>query len=468
VSQGDYKDKYMKKNKITILFIVAVFTTLYFSECLAKDNQDNRDEFKIYFLGASTAEGFPYFLGDSTIGSLISYFFNGEIKGRKIKIKFVKERCASNIVKEAIKIKDEADLVLIYSGHNEFLRYLPNPFCNSKEEAVYYPNFEKKKELVLKEYENAIEKGVIHFKNNHTPIILSSVVANISDFVPSRSMLINPDNRYVVDSLMGFAEKSFNSNNISDALSIYKKIITIEPKFALAYMKAADCFRLLGDFRNAKIFYQKASDYDGSPIRAMEKQNQYLRKLAEKENIYFLDAVKILEDISEDGLIGYNLMWDNCHPRLKAYIAIAFGFVKQIENIFEIERYRKSATVEDVKDFFYIGLKSELEILETTGSYYCRAALLTEDSNCRDNRLTKAEVCFNTALEINPDNSQLLGSIAIYHALRKDKIKSIIFWLKAFNKDPKEVKKRIRNRKVKTIMEGVGIKNLLVLLEKCN
>jgi len=80
--------------------------------------------FNIYVLCGSTAKGTPY---DPTVdlGKLVGYFFDGRIAGKPVRVINLAEGGGSAALAHdrSRKIPRGADLVLFYSGNNEFLRF---------------------------------------------------------------------------------------------------------------------------------------------------------------------------------------------------------------------------------------------------------------------------------------------------------------------------------------------------------
>lgn len=133
-----------------------------------------------------------------------------------------------------------------------------------------------------------------------------------------------------------------------------------------------------------------------------------------------MEAARILEEASPEGLIGFEVTWDNCHPTLDGYARIAGGFVEQIERIFDVRRRHEAVA------------GSELE-----GAW---ASTARSGGRCWPAGVTLA-------------------------ALRGDGRESVARWREAYRLDPQSTLQRAAHPYLRQIMQRNGIEDLSKLLQ---
>ena len=247
------------------------------------------------------------------------------------------------------------------------------------------------------------------------------------------------------------AERS--RGNCGVAVTHYEKILSIEPEFALVYYLAAECLRELRVFDRARDYYHKAQDRDVNPYRVLPVQNEILEKLSATHDVPRVDAPSILAQASPDGMLGYNLMWDNCHPTLEAYARIALGFVEQVEKIFDIQRQIDGVDVRDIAQHFSLTEKQEFQILIGSGQFMYRYATLVWDPAAR---LARAEHYFEAANALIPDSAEYFCAKATLSAFHGDRNASLGFWQDAHAIDPDVVRERLKNRDLLRLLKRIG------------
>ncbi len=236
-------------------------------------------------------------------------------------------------------------------------------------------------------------------------------------------------------------------------MSILVKALEIEPTFAWTSKRLADAYRALESYGEAKRHYQNAIAHDGYPIRAMPVQNDTIRELARTHDLLLVDGEKRIADLSPTGLVGYNLMWDNCHPILEGYLAIADELAQRIETLFPDTAPRKPRTVQEVEKAFEIG-KLEAKMYATRAQYLYGSSLFIWEPTAR---LDRAEYYLAEVEARQPADAELLSSKAILSALRKQPRASLEQWRRAFELDPQTASTRFENQRAREVLERVGI-----------
>jgi hypothetical protein len=193
--------------------------------------------FDIYVLGGSTARGRPY-PPSVDLGLLLSYYFGDRIDGRPVRVVNLARGggTASYAYKRSRKIAGDADLVLLYSGNNEFLQFNQDRDLSEQQRLLFDTAIADRetKARVLEDYEESIEKTILRCKKKGVPVILSTVAVNTTDVAPNRSELSESVDRSRVETLLDLAREERRRGNCEQAVTHYEEIIAMDREFALA------------------------------------------------------------------------------------------------------------------------------------------------------------------------------------------------------------------------------------------
>lgn len=356
--------------------------------------EKNENIFRIFVLGESSTAGWPYVSNAS---------FPRQLKRRLELIYPEKEIEVINMGMSAIStytirdfvphiIKQKPDLVLIYTGHNEyygalgvgsaeslgknrfivnlllslqdfktvelinnFLKWSASLFSGSttadKEvqetlmgrmigESLIPLNSESFNDG-LKQFEGNMRDILDLFQKNNIKVILSTVASNIKDHKPFESV---------------------DYENLPKADSIYEE--------ALIKYK-------IGEIEKAKELFYYAKDLDALRFRAPKKINLILNNLSSEYKLPIVDFDSLFSSVSEKGLIGNNIMVDHLHPNIEGYFLIAKGFYSEIEkyNLIKSKKLELSINKQDSilnSNFPFTKLDSllaKMKLIQLLGSY---------------------------------------------------------------------------------------------------
>jgi lysophospholipase L1-like esterase len=442
-----------------------VCTSCFDSGVSPKEEPGTDTPFKIVILGASTAKGQPY---ESRLdfGRLVKFLFDGKIAGRDVKVVnlALPGIFSRKILNVAEEIDSSADLVFLYSGNNEFLGFTgrtkePHPKLTLFDRPTVSS---KTRAETLKLFRKNLEATIRHMQSIGVPLIISTVAVNESDWWPNRSYLRDPGNEEQVARNLEDAEKAIAAEDFDRAVSILVKALEVEPTFAWTNKRLADVYRALGRYREAKRYYRNAIDYDGYPIRVLTEQNDAIKELAQIYDLPLVDAAKEVAELSPTGLVGYDLMWDNCHPRLEGYLAIAEAFAQRIETLFPAEAEREPRTLREVEEAFGVA-QLEVGIYSARGQYLYGSSLFIWDPTAR---LARAKYYLDKAASLAPPSADLLSSMAILSALRKEPRASIEHWRRAFDARPKVASRRFEAPRAREAVERAGIEAAVARIQR--
>ena len=304
------------------------------------DIQKKENTFRVFVLGGSSAEGFPF----DPMGSFARYirrrlelvYPNTPVEVINIGMTAVNSYTVLDLLPGVLNQKP--DLILIYAGHNEYYGALgvgsEQSFGSSRlliKLILYLNNFKitqlvrnsihwivslfsspsnassgtlmsrmaKDKYILLNSKE--FNAGLEQFKDNLTdilnlikdkgvPVLLGRLVSNLKDQRPFIS--VSTPNYRTADQVYDDAESELKNNHFTKADSLFKL----------------------------------AKDLDALRFRAPERMNKIIDDLGKE----FQDAVVPVDSIfasaSPDGIVGDNLLVDHLHPNVKGYQLIGKAY----------------------------------------------------------------------------------------------------------------------------------------------
>jgi len=449
----------------------------------------SENTFNIYYFGGSSMIGEPY-APEISIPKLIEYMLDDEVDTKKIvSVNLGMSGKDFDFVLQMLKVilegKDifKPSLFVVYSGHNEFLKYHDNMgFAISNkpvksiddiakkssvinrllkifktyrleiDERTYFdkPLFEKEKYFeVIHGYCNRLNEAANLASNDKIPLIISTVAANYSDWDPNRSVF--EGNKANQDNFLKIMLKGMNAekrHNLIKAAEFYSKALFLCPSFAETYYRIGKAYESLGKYDKAWESYLRAVDNDMMPLRAMTIQNDYIRSMGRVA--YIVDAVNYLKSHSNNGLIGFNFFIEGHHPNIQGYILISEAVSHKIKDIFSISQGLKSLNEDRARAVFGIDSEKMFNVYNSRGQWVYRIATWRYNPV---ERLALAEDFFNKAISINPARYEPYFGLAVVNFLRKNRQDAAYGFLeKAKQINMEEVARRIKEPWIQSII----------------
>lgn len=309
--------------------------------------------YRIFILGESTVQGFPYD-PNAAFSRILNRRLNDIFPERTIEVvnlgmTAVNSYTLLDFLNEIIE--QNPDLVLIYTGHNEYygalgvasmengsitpyFKKLHLSLVHSKTyqllqsiikqiyKIIYPIGKEEAKETLMQQivgrniipYRSEMyEDGLIQFKNNMgelltglknagIPVIISDLVSNERDLAPFHSLK-------------------------------YKNFPSADSVYYLAKQREA-----LSLFMEAKEEYLRAKDLDCIRFRASEDLNKIIFALADSLDTYKISMKYFFEKHALHGIVGSDLMTEHVHPNIDGYFLMADCFLIAIRENTLIEK----------------------------------------------------------------------------------------------------------------------------------
>ncbi len=264
----------------------------------------------------------------------------------------------------------EPDILIIYSGHNEFVEptfykelkhrspqhnrlehFLSHSRIYSAMHALLRPSsgrglspearFEMfvqqnesttftplQKKQVVDQFRVGLSRIVKLAHQRGARVVLATVPANLSRWRPNHSIIGSP---------LGEARRSdwaialetgnrlIKARRFKQAVSSLSRTVDIAPDHAESQYLLGQVHEGAKDWDRARHHYRLACDADASPIRRLSAVNRAIAAVATQENSLLVDIDSIIEQRSDNQLIGFEFIEDYVHPTPGGHRLIAWN-----------------------------------------------------------------------------------------------------------------------------------------------
>jgi tetratricopeptide (TPR) repeat protein len=327
-------------------------------------------------------------------------------------------------------------LLVLYGGHNEFLRFhsgwgFDSSFIYAKQinwatthlriarfvaQALGLYKLEiddrmffdtpivssQVKEEVFRNFEDQLVRVSQKAQEKKIPLIVSTAASNVSEFPPNRSVCEADEQtktlfiQAIEEGIRYQAQRLYD-----DALASYHKAQLLCPTFSFLSFRMGQTYEAMGQFTKAWDSYQDAVNFDGMPIRATSRQNDAIRSLSTYSMTHVVDSVMILRNASPTTLIGFNAMIDGHHPNLQGYITIAGAIASEILSITKSTITPIPITLHEAETLLMPDAYQAHDVFSTRGLWFLRLATWTYEPSFL---LAKAHEYLEKANRLFPAN----------------------------------------------------------------
>lgn len=323
---------------------------------------------RIFCLGGSVVKGFP-FGAETAWAEWLEYGLENLDKSAKYEVinagGFAYASYRVKLIAGEIAQNYEPDLMVVMSGHNEFLEKriyneallhgpLPQtrkalrrlrlfnmlrsiiiesdsdeskPVLGEKVTWDYVPRDDRQKKLTAMHFMANLEEmtalGV--------PVILMNLPVNLADWEPYHSRHRSD----ITDDELGKFEPAFETGkkfmaegDYESAIEEFNKAIDIDGQYAQAHFLIGKCYLQTGKSVKALEHFWSAVDADDHPVRGFKHYNDIIKEAAQKESAHLADAIDAFNRLSRAGIPGYDLFVDHCHPVPIGSAGMAFSVMR--------------------------------------------------------------------------------------------------------------------------------------------
>ncbi|TWT55636.1 Tetratricopeptide repeat protein [Thalassoglobus neptunius] len=285
----------------------------------------------------------------------------------------------SNVVEEVLNYSP--DLLIIYTGHNEFLEQRTYPSLyqvpasltsvleftsrtrtfSAMRQMFNLPNRNAEQRALLPgEAETILDQSVgldaysrdnqfrshvvEHFRFNlrrivrmaarhGVPVIFVTPASNLRDCSPFKSEFNSEQSSATVaelNRLLVVAKEMIEQKQFSDAAEALKKFLQVEPQFADAYFLNGQIQWQLGNTDAARENFQRALIEDVCPLRALPEIIEAVKDIADELDVPCVDFVEEIGLKSEHQTPGNDWFLDHVHPTIDGHRLLAEKLLDQM------------------------------------------------------------------------------------------------------------------------------------------
>jgi tetratricopeptide (TPR) repeat protein len=352
--------------------------------------QKPRNGFRLFTLGGSSAYGFPW---DAQVAftRVLGQALQAGMPDRTVEAVNV---AAMSYGSHRLRILThelldyDPDLLLIYSGHNEFVerRFYRDlidraPQLDQFRRLLYrwrlYSVLMRMKERsssatdgsaghdspsgpdatlgellgldVVREYSVDVSRDEMrgvreHFAenlaaivemaaNSSVPVVICTVPSNLSAWKPNQSLFgdeVGSADRSRALALLDEGRSLRQAGDAARAVEILEEARSLAPGYAEIRFELGQAYETAGRLNDARSAFFLARDLDAQPARAVGALNDVIRELERRDGVFVVDVEHAFENASTTGLLGFNFFEDYVHPKPEAHRLIAFEVWKRL------------------------------------------------------------------------------------------------------------------------------------------
>lgn len=274
----------------------------------------------------------------------------------------------------------EPDLFIVYSGHNEFLEKrtydnllkIPESIRNlgalASHMRLYSVLYDvaftepkrKQGDLLPTEVKAVLDRSVgpeaYHRDDSMSAAILEHYrdslvrMARISERADSRILFITPASNIgdfspfktepgigmsaadiqKTASLKTAATAALDKGDHALALKLATDALALDSRDAELLYLQGRAFRALGEIDNARKAFIEARDEDVCPLRALTPAQQIVTEVARQKDAGYVDFVRLVDELSPDGIAGAELFLDHVHPTIEGNRQLALAIIEEM------------------------------------------------------------------------------------------------------------------------------------------
>lgn len=333
--------------------------------------------YRIFCLGESTTSGFPFYFNGAFPAYLQTrlhlLFPDKKIEVINLGMVATNSYTALDITRELARY--QPDLIIYYGGHNEFygalgvasnlsvgsyraitelylklvrlrtfqlvrnaIHGIVGLFVHQNSNYARGTEMEQVAHGRLVPYESPMYKAAYRiFRDNMEamkrycrskgiPIIMGTQVSDLRDqppFVSGNTLGISKQALAAFQALYKEGIDLQTEGKWDSAAADYRKAVALNPLYADAHYRLAQCFDTTGAKLDALQQYTIARNYDELRFRTDSNFNNLIRSMANGKYCFVADVVKAFKAASPDSLIGHNLIFEHLHPNSRGAFLIA-------------------------------------------------------------------------------------------------------------------------------------------------
>ena len=183
----------------------------------------------------------------------------------------------------------------------------------------------------LKNYRSGLERLGEYLERNRVPVLFLMPSQNLSDYQPFGSMAkVGTSEKKLVE-LNKLLVAALGERNLDSKVK-YLEILKLDDGIAEANFQLGKIYLAEKDTDTARVHFWKANDRDLVLKRLPSTFHDISRNFLEENSFPFIDTMKFYESKSSSGVVGYNWLDDDVHPKREAQFDLGNKIVELIIN----------------------------------------------------------------------------------------------------------------------------------------
>lgn len=188
------------------------------------------------------------------------------------------------------------------------------------------------RDSVREHFKHSLRAMVAMCQQKKVPVILLRLGFNLRDCPPFKSEHkpgLSEEDRLKWQSLFDEATEQ-DRNAVAKALELYQQAAKIDDEHALLCFRMARCFDRLKQYEQAKKYYRRAKEFDVCPLRMLDSMADDVAEIAKETGVPLIDVASMFERQSPQGIPGNNFYMDHVHPSIGGHQQIARAIVERL------------------------------------------------------------------------------------------------------------------------------------------
>jgi hypothetical protein len=185
---------------------------------------------------------------------------------------------------------------------------------------------------VIAHYEHNVRQLVASARRAGVPIVLVRPPSDLRDTPPFKSEHspgLSEADRETFWRLVQRARRTFADDPAEAALSL-EEAVALDDRHALTRFELAECYESLGRRTEAREAYLAAREQDVCPLRMIAPLEEALRRVAGELEVPLVDAFALLEARCPEGILDGSVLVDHVHPSIESHQLIANALIETL------------------------------------------------------------------------------------------------------------------------------------------
>jgi len=187
-------------------------------------------------------------------------------------------------------------------------------------------------ERVIAQFDESVRAMVADCRAAAVPVILVKLGSNLRDCPPFKSEHragLSADEERAWQSAFDDAA-AVEATDLRLALDLFRKAEAIDVQYALLSCRIARTLDRLGHKPEARAYYSKAKEADICPLRIIGPLEDVLRRIAAQTATPLVDAASLIAAQAPDAIPGFDWYLDHVHPTIGGHQRIAQALAEEM------------------------------------------------------------------------------------------------------------------------------------------